>query len=181
MSSRIILVSLLALLLSSCSLISTKASAPSELILLPPAQGPEPVLLKHNIVMQSQGMEQQFIVVIRLDYQQVKLKALLPTGQVILAIKYDGNEFDHENFSPIEVPSKEILAMMQFSLWPLSTLHDYYRPEIGWTVTDTNMERTLTTMDGKVLTTQFLDDNNVIVEHHLHDYRVIISPLGHKH
>jgi hypothetical protein len=177
MSSRIILVSLLTLLLSSCSLFSTQALSPTELVLLPPAEGPEPILLKHNVMMQSQGMEQQFIVVIRLNYQQVKLKALLPTGQTILTIEYDGKQFHNENYSPIEVPSKEILAMMQFSLWPIKTLHHHYRPELGWLVSDTNSERTLVTSSGTVLTTQFLDNDNVIVEHHLHDYRVIISPL----
>lgn len=117
-----------AFLMAGCALIRP---AP-ELLLLPPAEGPAPVLLKQTLAMESRGERLQFLVVGRFDHQSSRLAALMATGQPLMTLEYDGRKLRQQVNIPAELPGKAILATIQFALWPADALSRYYPSEAGW-------------------------------------------------
>lgn len=130
--------------LSGCGNLSQRAFNDDALILLPPHEGPKQALLKHKLLLTRHNNTQTFIVLNRISADVFKVLVLLPTGQTILRMSYDGESFDVKNMANNELPAKEIFALMQFVLWPKSTLTKYYRHELGWVVADDKNSRQLT-------------------------------------
>lgn len=165
------------MLLGSCSVFNTTTTGPRELLLLAPDAGPPAVLLKQKVTMEAQGEQHQFLAIIRLEPSQSKLRALLPTGQTILSLDYDGESLKQNNYSPVDLPGEEILAMMQFSLWPIMAVRQSYSPQNGWYVEEFAKRRQLSTADGVMLTVDYVADNEIIIEHYPHRYKVTIILL----
>lgn len=121
-------------LLSGCSLFRPAPDRPPTLALLPPAEGPAPVLLKQTVAMEAKSERFQFLVVSRFDAQQARLVALMPTGQQLTALEYDGTQLQQNTAVPLELPGRSILATMQFALWPEASIRKHYSTGQGWTL-----------------------------------------------
>ncbi len=168
---------LLALLfLAGCSAQQLTMPVAGELRLLPPAEGVAPVLLKQKLTLQVGQRQQQFLAVARFDRQRLKLVVLLPSGQRLLTLDYDGVELVQESFAPLDLPGREILAIMQFSSWPEASLRAHYLEHDGWRVQVDASERRLLIESGTVLTIAYRP-TELWVDNHLREYRIIVHTL----
>lgn len=167
---------LLLLMIGGCSSRQLPAPEPPELILLPPAEIGHELLLKQKIDFVAGGRQQQFLVVARFLRERLRLVLLLPTGQALLTLDYDGVNLLQDNRSTVDLPGREILASMQFALWPEESLRRHYPPEAGWQLDLETDQRLLLTPSGAVLKIA-RNPENLVVDNHLHDYRVIIQTL----
>ena len=164
------------LLLYGCSSQQLTYTSPKALKLLPPAERVADVLLKQRLTLKSGGKQQQFLLVARFDRDRLKLVVLLPTGQQLLSLDYDGESLVQENLPSVNVPGEEILASMQFALWPEHSIKKHYPEKEGWIVEIAPEERILLTVKGALLKIK-RQDQELIVDNYLHDYRVIIDTL----
>lgn len=174
-----IIICLIVLVLFGCSTFQSPRPQTVQLKLLPPAEGPEETLLKQKVTMQSAGLEQQFVAVLRLQHDRLKLAALLPTGQQLFFLEYDGEVLIQKNTSSVDVPDRDILAIMQFALWPSSSVQQHYRREDDWVVGITAEQRTLLTSSGELLEVTY-QGGSVVIVNHLHGYRLTVQPLENK-
>lgn len=165
-----------ALLLSGCTAFSNAVTDPVQLYLLPPAQGPKPALLKQKVVMTVKGQEHQFITVSRLNHKDARLIALLPTGQQLLYLGYDGVQFQQRSAPSIELPGKAILATIQFTLWPEQALRAYYPQNQGWH-TEIKSERRQLWHNGVLYLDIHYEAERIRVENHLDAYQATIQTL----
>lgn len=125
---------MVALLLSSCSLFRTQSQDIS-LLLLPPAQGHQSGLVKQDLTMQAAGKEQHFIVVSKDTQKKFNVLVMMPTGQTLLTMEYDGEAFNANDMSKTKLPSREIMAIMQFSAWPEPVVRQFYETDQSkWSV-----------------------------------------------
>lgn len=176
MSRKLISGLLLLLSLSACSILAIK-SQPLKLNLLPPSEGLGNKLMKQSIRLQTKDASKQFLVVMRLSDEQIKLSALLASGQVLLSLHYDGQSFQKHNNSPLPLPAEEILAFIQFALWPSTAIAKSYNANKGWKLELTSHQRHLSTQQGRYLSVHYLSQNTMQVIHHRHQYKVFISTL----
>jgi len=180
MSRRLSLsVLLLLALLPGCSSKQLETTPPPQLVLLPPAQIASEILLKQKITFEAGGRQQQFLVVARFERSRLKLVLLMPAGQPLLTLDYDGRKLLQNNQSTVELPGREILASMQFALWPQQSLQQHYPPDAGWQVEISDRQRSLLTASGAVLKISHKSET-LVVDNHLHDYRVLIQTLEKK-
>ncbi len=126
--------------------------------------------------MQSQGLEQQFVAVLRTQHDRLKLAALSATGQQLFFLEYDGESLTQKNASSIDIPGRDILAIMQFALWPSSSIQQHYTREEGWAVEISPQQRSLLTSSGVMLNVIYQADV-ILIKNHLHDYRLKVQPL----
>ncbi len=166
-------------MLGACGTHQLASQEPPALILLPPAELTGELLLKQKITFAARGSEQQFLVIARLTRQRSKLVVLLPVGQQLLTLDYDGDRLLQTDYSQAKIPGREILASMQFALWPEQALRRHYSPNDGWRVEIADRERNLLTSSGPVLRITH-DTESLVVDNHLHDYRVVIQTLEKK-
>lgn len=177
MSRRLAVFALLLFVwLGGCSSRQLETTPPPQLVLLPPAEIASEILLKQKITFEAGGRQQQFLVVARFQRPRLKLVLLLPSGQPLLTLDYDGRKLLQNNQSTVELPGREILASMQFSLWPLQSVQRHYPTEDGWQIKAADRNRTLLTASGVVLKISHKSEN-LVVDNRLHDYRVIIQTL----
>lgn len=171
-----ILVCLIVLGLCGCSVTALQPAELEQLKLLPPVDGPEDSLLKQKITMKSRKLNQKFIAVIRLQRDRLKLVALLPTGQQLFFLEYDGEKLIQKNFSSMDIPGEDMLAIMQFALWPSGSIKQHYTREDGWIVETSPEQRTLLTNYGVLIKVSYQAET-IIVENYLHNYQLRIQPL----
>ncbi len=176
--SRLIVYSMV-LLLSACSLFSKVDDSNRALMLLPPAEGPAPSVVKQVITLRARGDETSFLVVTKLELEKLGLVALLPTGQTLLTLDYDGLNLEQKVFTEINLPSEEMLAIMQFALWPELSVKQHYSRDAGWAVTIEPELRTLSSAIGKVLTIRYKEDT-VLIQHHSYQYEVLVKTIEKK-
>jgi len=169
-------VSLLFFLLSGCSSRQLEPPPAPQLALLPPADIATEILLKQKITFEASGGQQQFLVVARFQRPRLKLVLLLPSGQPLLTLDYDGQKLLQDNQSTVELPGREILASMQFALWPEISLQRHYPSDAGWQIDVSDQHRSLLTASGAILNISHKSET-LVVDNHLHDYRVIIQTL----
>ncbi len=163
-------------LLSSCSAQQAMLPTPGELRLLPPAEGNAEVLLKQKVTMLAGQREQQFLTVARFDRRHLKLVVLLPSGQRLLTLDYDGEELRQQKDLAIDLPGREILAIMQFANWPETSLRRHYLEADGWRVQVTPAERRLLTDSGVALSIGYRP-REWLIHNHQKNYRVIVETL----
>jgi hypothetical protein len=161
--------------LSSCSAQQINSAQP-ELKLLPPDEGSLAVLLQQKVILQSGENRQQYLLVARFEKHRLKMVLLSPTGQLLLMLNYDGDELVQHTQSSIDVPGKEILAIIQFAMWPRQSIKDHYPEENGWRVEISPKERILLTATGVILKISF-DDEVLKIDNYLHNYRVFVYTL----
>lgn len=164
------------LLLTGCSAQQAMLATATELKLLPPGEGPAPLLLKQKVSLLTGQREQQFLLVARFDDRQLRLVVLSPGGQRLLTLDYDGEELMQQSFAAFDLPGNEILAIMQFASWPQASLRRHYPEFEGWRVEIDPGERRLLTEFGSALTIAIRADE-LHVNNHQKGYRVIVQTL----
>ncbi|MBM7456143.1 hypothetical protein HNR62_002024 [Oceanisphaera litoralis] len=160
--------------MAGCSGLRLEPEAVAKLILLSPADGPDSVLLKQAVVMQSRGENLKFIVVSRFDRKRTRLVALMPTGQSLTTLDYDGQRLQQTVGIPVELPGEAILATIQFSLWPTPVLNRHYSSEAGWGVAIEANRRQLWHHGALVLDIVY-DENITRVWNYPEEYQVTIQ------
>ena len=166
----------LLLTLSACALHPPQESAKADLILLPPADLGREVLLKQKLVFFADGREKRFLTVARLERERITMLVLTPAGQRLLMLDYDGVNLLQDNRTSRPLPGREMLASLQLSLWPASSIRREYRVEDDWHVEITDRERTLLTSTGPVLIIR-RNPGATTLDHFRHHYRVRIETL----
>jgi len=136
-------------------------------------------VLKQVVTVKGNGEETSFIVVSKLEPEKLELVALLPTGQSLLTLEYDGLNLAQQVFAEISLPSEEMLAIMQLALWPEPSIKQHYLRDAGWLVTIGSEQRTLSTLTEKILTIRY-QQQTVLIEHHLHQYKVVVRTIEKK-
>lgn len=159
--------------LAGCSVFRSVEKPIDGLILLPPVENTSTRVLKQTVVLEKYAQTKSFLAVTRFSAQETKLVALLPTGQVFLYLLYDKNGFEEENKAGIELPSKDILAMIQFTFWPELTIKQGYSESLGWSIEIMPDSRNLYYQDTLLLEVK-IDDKNVSITHHGDHYNVNI-------
>ncbi|MBV1788283.1 DUF3261 domain-containing protein [Marinobacterium sp. D7] len=163
-------------LLAGCALIRPEPDSAAALVLLPPEEGPAPVLIKQRVDIQSHDEQLAFLVVGRFEPQQVRLAALLPTGQPLTTLDYDGETLNQRVSMPVNLPGESILATIQFALWPERSLRKHYRPEQGWALSTETGRRQLW-HHGVLLLDIVYDADITRVYNHAQEYKVRIETL----
>lgn len=165
------------LVLTGCGVFSDNAlQVPKQLQLLPPAQGPDETLLKQKVTMKAGEEERQFLAVLRLRRDKTQLVALLPTGQQILQLSYDGKDLDQNSLLGVDVPGRDILSMMQFALWPERTVFQFYPSSSGWALQMDESHRQVDNAEGPLLAVTF-QKNGLTLENYVGKYKVQIETL----
>ncbi len=129
------LLATICLLLSGCSSLNDRVPASDkqpELLLLSPQDSPFTGVLKQKVTLSIHDVERQFLVVSRLSYEQIVLVVLLPTGQQLFQLIYDGQKLQHKASVTADIPTRQLLALMQFSLWPQVSVKQAYSMADGW-------------------------------------------------
>jgi len=160
--------------ISACSSANLSMPIPDRLVLLPPSGGPSPVLLKQKVTFDKAGRQQQFLVVSRINSQQVDLVILLATGQKVLSVSYNGVSFSQQQHLSANIPGEEILALVQFVLWPEFIIRQHYRQEDGWILAFEEGRRSILTRVGVWVTVEHRA-GSIIVENYSQNYRVVIE------
>ncbi len=167
---------LLFFLLAGCSSIQLASSKPKQLLLLPPGGGPPPVLLKQVVNFERGDIRHEFMQVMRLQPDQIRLVALLASGQKLLTLSYDGDHFEQQQHLQQAIPGREILALVQLVHWPQAVVQQYYRLSEGWRLHNSPQQRQLSDENGLVVGISYQGDR-VVVEHYTQRYRVSIQTL----
>jgi len=181
MPQRVILLGLMLFGLCGCSIFSIHEGKAKEMVLLPPAEGPGDMLLKQAARIETKtGEKKQFMIIIRLNKEYLKLRALLATGQPLLSLDYDGRSLKQHNVSPFALPGEDILALIQFALWPEKAIKKAYGNDSEWLLELDSKQRNLSTAEGKVASVNYLSFDEAIVVNYRQGYRVIITTLEKK-
>lgn len=104
---------------------------------------------------------------------------LSPSGLQLLLLDYDGETLVQESSFSIDVPGKEILAIIQFAMWPEQSIKHHYSENDGWLVEITAESRMLLTVDKVILKIEFRD-GMLIIDNYLRNYRVLVHTLKRK-
>ncbi len=180
MSKNIILLIAMMFIMSGCAWLPLNNLEPSELLLLPPIEGPAAVLYKQKLTMTSAEGSHQMLVVTRLDKSDIKLLALMPSGQRLLSIHYNGDLLAQRHYSSFSLPSEEILATLQFALWPKSSIKKHYTVEDGWQLEFGKKYRRLKTKTTNFLTIKYPSSIDILVLNELKNYRIDIELIEEK-
>lgn len=161
-------------LLTSCSFIANRLLSPLELLLLKPQQGPSAGVTKHKVTLLRDDKRHSFIVINRFTQQNFQVIVLMATGQRVLSMQYDGNQFSQQNETDLKLPSREIMAVMQFALWPEDIVRSSYRGLGKVTLTP---ELRQLSRDGQLELQADINEAETVVKHYSHKYSVIIQDL----
>ncbi|MBV1888879.1 MAG: DUF3261 domain-containing protein [Proteobacteria bacterium] len=148
----------------------------TEFKLLPPAQGPAPVLLKQIVTMEARGDQNRFIGVVRINKERVQMVGLLPTGQQLFSLDYGGKTLTQEDSSYADIPGQEVLTIMQFALWPESSIRQHYPENSGWDADFSPAQRTLEKDGQELLNVNYFADE-LVIKNYLGHYRILIKTL----
>jgi hypothetical protein len=166
----------LCLVLTGCGLFPTSLNEQRHLVLMPPDSGPEPGLLKQKLTLIARERQQQFIVLSDINASVFSVLVMLPTGQALLRMDYDGTAFRQSNMTEFDIPARQIMAIMQFALWPDNTLKEYYQLDNGWQLTIDAQYRQLTVANRPWLAMQSLTDA-IVIQNFKDHYQVKIEAL----
>lgn len=165
-----------ALTLAACASRPPAPTTGADLLLLPPRDLTTELLLTQKLTLQANGRERQFLAVVRLERKRVKLVVMAPAGQQLLLLDYDGETLLQHNGVADGIPGREILASLQFALWPEDSIRREYRKIDGWQVEIDKLGRSLLTRSGAVLIIR-RDPGIVSLENLWSKYRVLIETL----
>lgn len=162
--------------LYACSVGSINEPQPARLKLLPPVEGPGDLLLKQKITMDFKGQQQTFLVVSRLQTTSIQSIVLMASGQKLLSMSYDGERLLVEGAGSDVLPGEEILAMMQLSLWPDTSLQQHYSETMGWTLNLSALQRILKHQSQPIIKVSYTG-NQVEMMNYQGNYSVMVDTL----
>lgn len=165
-----------ALFFNGCSVNPFRWQTYQQLQLLSPATGPEPGLLQQKLTFIAGSKQQQFVLISDIKAERFSVLVMMPTGMTVLKMFYDGAEFQQQNMTDITIPAEQIMAVMQFALWPEAALHKAYQVTAGWEMALNNTSRRLSENSRLILDVLYKEDSVLI--HNLQDgYQVKIQSL----
>ena len=167
----------LTIFVNGCSTSATRSYYNVEMLLLPPNWGPADTVLKQIVTIRSEERDSSFYVVTKLDKFVTKSLVLTPSGRSLLSLEYDGKNLSLEIITNIALPYEEILATMQFTLWPQESLLNYYSPNNGWDIYFLENQRILLFNKKKLLSVTYEPDGNFDIENYRHSYNLKIKNL----
>ncbi|MDO6566964.1 DUF3261 domain-containing protein [Alteromonas sp. 1_MG-2023] len=180
MSKRLAIGLCFGLVLSACSALNSARYQAFPLLLLPPVEGPAPAVYQQRLDIVSQRASHQFLVVLKIDESEIKLRGLLPTGQSAYTINYDGKQIEQQSLGAEALPAEEILTMLQFALWPEESLRKFYEVDDGWLI-ETGPNFRLLSLDGQSkLKINYLENEQVVLDNLARQYKVKIETLEYK-
>jgi len=177
---RPLLIVVLLAFLAGCSLIGQRSSASGELQLLSPNEGPKTAVLKQRVSFTRQHKKQTFIVLNRITPEQLTTVVLLATGQVFLRMTYDGQNFTSDNVTNTRLPARDMMALMQFTLWPIDVVRNAYPYTDGWQFRSNENQRELM-LDNRPYLVMMKTTSGLTIEHVKHGYQVTIQSLESEH
>jgi len=163
-------------LLVACAARQPAPESPHDLLLLPPDEITNEILLQQKLTLLANGQEQHFLAVARLERDRIRLLLFAPSGQQLLALNFDGELLHQRNAPGFDVPGKEILASLQFALWPVDSIRRHYQQDDGWDIEIDKRGRSLLTSSGPLLIIR-QDSEKVWLDNLQRKYRVIIETL----
>lgn len=164
------------LLLSGCQTWLYNRSDVPQLKLLPPIEGPHPRVLKQIVTLKARKQQHEFLVVTRLEKAHVAFVVLLPTGQRMLTLEYDGEQLLQQQLGSIELPGEDILAILQFALWSENSIKQHYPKDQGWQVEVGANARRLSHQENRALEVLY-QKQGLAVENYARGYQVQIHTL----
>lgn len=173
------LVVAICLLLSGCSSFNDRAADSGyqpELLLLSPQDSPFTGVLKQKVTLSFHDIERSFLVVTRLNSEKIVLVVLLPTGQQLFQLIYDGQKLQHKASVVADIPTRELLAIMQFSLWPKASVKQAYSMADEWKLGWSEKARVLSLRQELWLSVVF-ESNQIHIDNLLENYQVKIETL----
>lgn len=167
---------ILAVCVSGCGVFPEKSQS-IELPLLTFDHRPESQLIKQSVTVQNIDRALTFLVLSRINTDSLKTVAILPTGQQLYSLEYDGRELKADVSELMKTKPGEIIAMQQFVLWSLESIEQAFskRPD-GWVVKEALPVRELFYSDYLVLTATY-STYGVEIRHHLKNYTMLINSL----
>lgn len=163
-------------MLTACSVFRPLLIPENTLLLLPPSEGPADELKQQKVTVIQEQQSQTFIALSRFRATDFRVAVMMPTGQTMLTMSYDGRQFESTNLTDMTLPLEEVMSVMQFALWPENTVHKYYDEQFNWKVESVAGHRRL--FEGKTLVLDvMMSDDKIDIHHKQHHYRVVISPL----
>ena len=167
---------ILAVCVSGCSVFPAKSQS-IELPLLTFDHHPQSQLIKQSVTVQNNDLALTFLVLSRIRTDSLKTVAILPTGQQLYSLEYDGRELQTDVSELMKVKPSEIIAMQQFVLWPLESIEQEFRKKSDdWAVKEALPVRELFYADHLVLTATY-STYGVEIRHHLKNYTMLINSL----
>lgn len=163
-------------LLAACAARPPLPDDTPALRLLPPADLATESLLTQTLTLRTNGREQQFLAVVRLERERVRMAVLTPAGQQLLSLDYDGENLLQNSVEGVAIPGRQILASLQFALWPEDSIRREYRPDDGWRVEIGDAERSLLTAAGALLIIH-REFGSLTLDNLRYNYRVIVETL----
>lgn len=167
---------LTALFFNGCSLNPFKWQTQQELPLLAPANGPEPIKMQQKLSFLAGNKQQQFVLITDIKPEKFSVLLLMPTGMTVLKMFYDGAEFQQQNMTDISIPAEQIMAVMQFALWPEAALINGYSDTAGWNLELDKTSRQLSENNRLRLDVQYHPDS-ILIKNLKDHYQVKIQSL----
>lgn len=120
---KAVLLSCLAGIVSACSLLGGPRSLPP-LPLLPPADLGYRLQLSQRVEVIVDGESRTFLAAWRATPERLDFVGLTPTGQRLLTLAYDGEQFteDYSELLPEPIPGRDVLTQLQLAHWPLASI-----------------------------------------------------------
>lgn len=167
---------LAALLLNGCSLNPLKWQTAQQLLMLAPTSGPDPVILQQKLTFMAKSKQQQFVLITEIKPEKFSVLVMMPTGMTVLKMSYDGTEFQQQNMTDIPIPAEQIMAVMQFALWPEAALINAYPDAAGWDLVLDKTSRQLSENNRLRLDVQYSPES-ILINNLQEHYQVKIQSL----
>ncbi|SEF60394.1 DUF3261 domain-containing protein [Marinobacterium lutimaris] len=174
---RVLLLSAL-VLLAGCGVKPTRPAVP-DLLLLPMAayDGPRQ-LLKQQVTLEKSGRQVSALSILRLDGEELQGTVLMASGQPVVDYRYSDEGSLSINWrAEVPLPVAEMVALMQFSLWPEAALQAYPQSASGWSVNSGPGYRQLLWYDRPVVSLEQSPAVTSIVQHEK-GYSLQIKGIG---
>lgn len=166
--------------LGGCSFFGSPSQVIPSFKLLPPSAFKVDKTLTQSVTVRHRGQQQSFILVTRIQNNELKSEALLTTGQTLFRAFYNGHELTHEVYVPSNLPIESMFAEMQFSLWPLLSLYKAYQPSDGWDIqlkNEAEIEERQLFYGGQLLLKVTKNKDSINIVNMNADYRVDVKML----
>lgn len=135
----------------------------------------QPQLVKQTVTIQKDSVKLTYLSISRITAKELKTVALLPSGQQLYVLEYDGNQLRTTVSDLMKIQGDEIVAIQQFVLWPVESIREGYK-KAGWGVVVSPDSRMLFYGGMPVLSVMY-QSGEIVIHHHLDEYSMFIKSL----
>jgi len=166
---------ILALLLSSCSLLQS-TTVPQ--LLSPAALGAQ-LQLNQTLVSEVDGKRQQILIALKVTQQQMLMLGLSVEGQRLFTLNYDGLSLQQKSLSSIakKLDGEHIMRLVQLAYWPAEALRLSYGK--NYQLIELENQRRLMHYGDKIITIDYNDEppwrGSITIVHHQQELKLKIT------